>query len=589
MRILNRSPETDGMLWWRTAAEPQTDVGPVRFSMQPFADDWQEVVVHVDDRWSGTIDSLRIQPYMHAIAGDVYIDTIAITTGPPRQLPERPVIDAPSVVPQVSLPGIAQPEFRDAFTVLDECLYVTAPIMGFPVPVMGPGGVYGENWWQLDSSLVLEGAKWANQAFAESVIRGFSEVQDQNPDGRIDLWGGAPQRGQPGDVSSIPRYFEVAYVVAQRTDDADFRQMAYASMRDYLDWWLSSAKQDEETGLIISVAEETFAEPLLSPSGIMAAVDTNVAVALGCRNVSRLAQQLGHEEDAKKYAGAFDALANAINTHMWDEEAGYYCNYNLHEGTRRVRLLSSAMDPLRLGIVPPERQERLLELLLDPTYFNWGHRPVTSIARTEPDYVEAEGPYDGRAWFGDIWTMRNMPIIDGLATIGRHDLAAELAWSTVQTFNANYTEYVVPTTGSGEGVQRYGWSASQYIQSVVEYLFGVDYDEAQGRLRIFPRVAEELRGQAIALKQLILPTDPVTRLNVTVNLDAEGRGTVEAVTDRPLGMPVEIVLPANPDSPPEAADAEGNALEAEEAAGVKGAVAWRPKGEKRWTVRIAGT
>jgi alpha/beta superfamily hydrolase len=59
---------------------------------------------------------------------------------------------------------------------------------------------------------------------------------------------------------------------------------------------------------------------------------------------------------------------------------------------------------------------------------------------------------DGRAWLGDIWTMRNLPIIAGLCDIGRHDLAAELNWSTLRSFNTNYTEYVTPSTGSGEGL-----------------------------------------------------------------------------------------------------------------------------------------
>ena len=136
---------------------------------------------------------------------------------------------------------------------------------------------------------------------------------------------------------------------------------------------------------------------------------------------------------------------------------------------------------------------------------------------TEPDFVEATGPYDGRAWFGDIWTMRNLPIICGLEDLGRYDLAAQLTWSTVTTFNGNYCEYVVPSTGKGEGVQRYGWSASQYAQAIVEHLFGVDYDAdaTHGyQLRVTPNIPPVLYGHRVSLRNLQIPAGGDARLNI---------------------------------------------------------------------------
>jgi len=54
----------------------------------------------------------------------------------------------------------------------------------------------------------LPGQNGPIKKFTEDVIRGFAEVQSQNPDGRIDLWGGSTVRGQVADVTSLPRYFE---------------------------------------------------------------------------------------------------------------------------------------------------------------------------------------------------------------------------------------------------------------------------------------------------------------------------------------------------------------------------------------------
>jgi hypothetical protein len=538
LRLLNRSPETDGLLIWRNAAEPEKDAGSVRFTFRPNCNEWQDVVVNVDTRWGGTIDRIRILPALLGVSGDMWIASIAITDGPPEPPRPKPDVASGGVVPRVTLPGIDQAAFADAFAVLDECVITQVPVHGFTEPVMGPGGAYGENWWQLDSSLTCDGAKWTNQAFVEGVLRGFAAVQTQNPDGRIDLWGGAPSRGMPAITSSNPRLFEVAHRIARRSADPAVHRLAYDLLRKYLDWWLSPVKRDGKTGLITYVFEETFAEPDETPQTV-APVDLQVAVAVGCVDVADLAEVVGDREGAARYRAAFEELKAAINAYCWDEEAGAYYNFNVRTLTRGKRLIVSTFDPLRLGIAPPERAERLIRKLTDPALFNWGLRPLTSIAKTDPDYLEATGPYDGRAWRGDIWTMRNVPVIDGLRDAGRDDLAAQLAWDTVKTFNGNYAEYVVPSSGKGEGVARYGWSAAQYIQTVIEHVFGVSYDAVDKRLTVSPLLTPELKGQGIAIENLRLPTPEDSRLSLGLAPAPQGKTTVN-VTVRPVPQGVAL-------------------------------------------------
>jgi hypothetical protein len=560
MRILNLSPETDGFLFWRTKEKPDVDSGRVRFTMKPSLNQWQVLVCDVDTLWKGIIDQIRIRPALLRMRGDMWIDWIAITDGSIRPAKPRPDVCSDQVVPRVTLPGISQSDFKDAFKILDECLICNVPVHGFNYPVMGPGGAYGENWWQLDSSLNLSGAKWVNQGFAENVIRGFIEVQANNPDGRIDLWGGSPVRGQVADMSSIPRYFEVAYDVVCRSADRPLCEATYESMKKYLGFWLSPSKTDGNTSLVTGAIEDSFAQ-LTSEPQTEAEVDLNVAVALGCRNTAQLARRLNKPDEAQQYEEYFDHLRRAINQHLWNEKKGAYYNLNVKENKHVRRLICSTFDPLRLGIAPDERVQKLIPLLLDSKQFNWGIRPVTSIAMTDEAYVEAKGPYDGRAWLGDIWTMRNLPIIAGLCDVGRHDLAAELNWSTIRTFNTNCTEYVVPSTGSGEGVARYGWSASQYIQCIVEYLFGVDYDRLRNRLRIVPHVPPPLLGQRLALERLILPTGTDTRLQVQIDQPEPGWAQIQLEFEGriPEGV-IEVWLPADQRVPTRATDARGKSL-----------------------------
>ena len=450
IRLRNLSPETDGSIRWRTTDQPDADTGNVRFTMKPDCQEWQEVVCHLDGHWKGTIDQIKIQPARMWQRGDIWIDWIAVTKGEVKQIFQRPDVCSDQAIPQICLPGIAQQDFKDAFKVLDECLIVDVPINGFNYSVMAPGGSYGENWWQLDASLNVAGAKWANQKLVEDMMRGFAEVQAQNPDGRIDLWGGSPFRGEVADVSSLPRYFEAAYDVARRSTDSVLQHLIYSTMQKYLGYWFSSKKRDQTTGLITGVFEETFSNPHRDP-GIIAPIDLNVAVALGCYNTGKLAKYLGKAAEAEKYFGDFNQLSANINQCLWNEEDGVYYNYNIPEKKQEKRLLCTTFDPLQLGIAPEERVEKLIPTLLDPSLFYWGIRPLTTISRKDPGYLEATGPYDGRAWFGDIWTLRNLPVIKGLEDAGKHFLAAELNWSTIKTFNARYCEYIVPANGSGEG------------------------------------------------------------------------------------------------------------------------------------------
>ena len=543
MHIRNLSPETDGFVFWRTEENPEVDAGRVRFTMQPDCKDWQEVICHMEGLWKGIINQIRIRPAQLWWRGDIWIDRIAITKSSPKPDIPRPDVCSDKVVPRINLPGISQQDFQDAFKVLDECLVVDVPMRGFNYPFMAPGGAYGENWWQLDGSLNVAGAKWVNQKHVEDVMRGFAEVQAQNPDGRIDLWGGSPVRGQVADVSSIPRYFEAAFDVARRTGDTSLQEVIFQTMKNYLRYWFSPIKRDKETGLITAVFEETFSEPHEN-SGIIAPVDLNIAVAIGCYNTSQLAEHLCKKSESKQFTQKFEQLCQSLNRYLWNEEQGIYYNYNIREGRQNRRLLCTTFDPMQFGIAPAERIERLLIKLLNPAFFNWNSRPVTSIARTEPDYMEATGPYDGSAWFGDIWTMRNMPIIAGLEDAGRHDLAAELNWSTIKTFNSNYCEYVVPSTGSGEGVQRYGWTASQYIQAVIEHLFGVDYDRLQKRLRIVPHVPDELKDQKISISNLIIPDEKEVLLHLMIDQTSIAQVTIDINISGPLPMiDLEVFLP----------------------------------------------
>ena len=144
----------------------------------------------------------------------------------------------------IDLPNISQNDFDYAFECLEDCKQSDASDFGFNYPYFTPGGQYGKQWWQLDSSLALSGYKWKDRKFAETALLNF--IESQKPDGRICLWGndvlpecvagnGFPKQNE--GVSSLPKIFDVAYHIVEACNNKDLTVKTYRMLRAYLDWW----------------------------------------------------------------------------------------------------------------------------------------------------------------------------------------------------------------------------------------------------------------------------------------------------------------------------------------------------------------
>ncbi len=418
-------------------------------------------------------------------------------------------------IPEISLPGVTQENFADAFSVLEEAITEASDsnqVYGFNYPFCGPGGAYGACWWQLDTSLATAGAKWTNQKFAENILRGFMNVQREN--GRIPLHGPDTLLSETLKCSSLPKLFRTAYEILERTDDSQLIKDTYDMLKMYLDWWLT--ERLSETGLIMGIVEEW----LPGASDYSLPVETNVEVIEGCYVVSKLADYLGYKADSEYYLKVAEALKAAINSYMWDEKNEHYISLtkNGRKSLQNVWSVAS-FDVLRHEIADPQHIDALLRDLTDDSLFQWDTRPLTSAAKIDKQYNETKGAYAACQWYGSIWSLRNYSVVEGLEDIGRYDLAGYLALRTVELFDGNYAEFLDPPDGSGQGVLRYSWSASDYIQLIIEHIFGINYDNFTKTLTIAPVLDESLKGQTISLKNVLLPDGG--RLSVTIRYESD--------------------------------------------------------------------
>ncbi len=407
-------------------------------------------------------------------------------------------------IPKIRLKGIKDTSFSEAFGVLEECK--AEPAKGFLYPFFAPGGAYGANWWNIDSSLALAGYRWKNRLFAENGIRNFIAIQ--KADGRIPLYGDDADSRYAEEISSLPKLFGVAFRIASESEDRSFTEACYHLIARYLEWWITH-RRDRETGLLSAVFEETFVPYLgktgdFGRSGEYAPVDTNIEVIAGLSNAAGLADRLGKSADKKRFLRLRGELIRAVNRWLWNEEKGAYYPYLLKEKRQEDFLMASTFMPLREKVAPKERADRLIGLLQSEE-FGWNTFPVFSAAKSDKRFTVTEGAYQYNAsWSGSVWILLNEGIVQGLKYYDSR-LAAELAYRTVREFDGNFAEFLQPFDGSGQGVKRYAWTAALYITLIAETIFGITIDAARRVVRVRPLLCEALKQGLLSAENIALP------------------------------------------------------------------------------------
>lgn len=505
MIVQNLSPETDGLFCLFYKENGVEKFRHAIFSMKPYVTGFQEVTCLWNRDINENIKIDHFDLYLHKLgqAGNIAVKEIEIYYGDePEPYPET---DFTKDIPQINLPDYTQENFKKAYETLNICLVKDFPSCGFETgPYTGPGGGYGACWWQSDTSYVIGSAIWSNRAVAKAIVQGFMNVQSQNPDGRIDLWGNAPFRGLPGECSSIPRSVTEFYNYIIASFDKEFNEKVYESAKKYTDWWFLPHKRDHVTGLICGIFEESNLADCIEPR-TKAQIDLNVEVAVCCKVVAELAKLMGKDDDYNEYISRFEEIKTLINKYLWDEKRQcYYARMVREKDTFEDRLICSIYDTLRYNVADEDKKQKIFEIL-DEEHFFWDSRPLSSIARTDKTFVEAVGDYDGEAWKGDIWTARNFPIIKGFRESGEYEKESHLIHRTLQAFKNQYSEYVTPTAGTPEGVQDYAWTAAHCIQIAINYLFGISVNTYTNTITVEPSVPKEYFGKEISIKGVKLP------------------------------------------------------------------------------------
>src|SRR5476649_613613 len=153
----------------------------------------------------------------------------------------------------------------------------------------------------------------------------------------------------------------------------------------------------------------------------------------------------GNHDAASYYSQRAERRKQAINLHLWDNEQGYYGDYDWQQKTLRDQLTGATVFPLYLNLAPVELADRTAQVVRERLLKQGGMITTTNVS--------------GQQWDApNGWAPLQWVAVEGLRNYGHHDLAQEIATrflaNVQRLFNNQHKlveKYVVEGSGLGGG------------------------------------------------------------------------------------------------------------------------------------------
>lgn len=123
---------------------------------------------------------------------------------------------------------------------------------------------------------------------------------------------------------------------------------------------------------------------------------------------------IGDNEAASNYSNAANSRKAAINCHLWNENEGYYADYDWQQGKLRNQLTAATVFPLYNKIAPPEYANRTAQAIHKQLLKRGGITTTTNVS--------------GQQWDApNGWPPLQWVAIEGLRNYGNEILAEKIA------------------------------------------------------------------------------------------------------------------------------------------------------------------
>jgi len=240
-------------------------------------------------------------------------------------------------------------------------------------------------------------------------------------------------RGQPPLLAmSLEKYLEV------KKDDEELALLAYPNLeRDYTGYWNApnhltpiglSTCADGGTGSDMDRELASEAESGLDYTPIFGGdirrcvpIHVNCALMRQAQVLGSLAERFGWNEKAARWRKEADKRAELINQYCWDENEGFYFEYDYVRKTRLPYYSLNAYWPLWTGIAAKSQAKRLVDHLhlFDHPY---------GLTFTDRKYPGIHTEFNALEWaYPESWPQQQVVVGQALERYGFPDQAHEIS------------------------------------------------------------------------------------------------------------------------------------------------------------------
>jgi hypothetical protein len=343
-------------------------------------------------------------------------------------------------------------------------------------PYLVPGGPYNQTW---DWDSLFMGVAMRNHGSTPYLAGTMRNFLDHTNVSTGQVQGGLTPEGATNVIyHAKPVIIQGAWLAA-KGDAALIKEMrAYQpQMEALLAYWGRAPRVDPRTGLRVwhdqlesgSDNLATSACPSLrSPcwneatdAFTLASADVNMFLHREHLAFARFAAAWGDLPLSRTHEAASRTIVQAINTHLWREDLGYYVALNVSTGKQieaRVWLMGL---PLWGGAATPAQMAKVVDNIVSSDMLSpWGVRS-TSAADPRYDNTNEIKPYSN--WRGPIWTNANALLMYGASSYGGKarrvavDLARNVTRALADDLRATGTWHECLSADTGKGLAAPGF------------------------------------------------------------------------------------------------------------------------------------
>jgi Mannosylglycerate hydrolase MGH1-like glycoside hydrolase domain len=274
--------------------------------------------------------------------------------------------------------------------------------------------------------------------------------------------------------------------------DTEWLRECYPILKAYIEWDLKNRDSDdfglfewhiEDNEKCRSGESGMDNSPRFDAATQLKATDFNAFLSLECEILAGFAEELGFVNDAILWEERHKKLNQLINEKLWNDEEGFYFDYDINHDKMSEVMASSGFLPLICGAPSQKQAAELAAHLNNPKTFKTPF-PIPSVALCCEKY------YSKDMWRGPVWININWLIAHGLQRYGFNAEANILIERTMNELEKMYLKYGVffefyddrceidppkllrkgknIPDSSNQAFHDFGWTATLYIDFVFE-------------------------------------------------------------------------------------------------------------------------